>query len=81
MIPAWSRRIERAEELAKTCAPAAEMLRLYAEIARFQKTIYEQQPSDVLPYLPGNPAPLVPKSKFAPAVAVETVRKGVRPLK
>ena len=67
MIPAWSRRIERAEELAKTCAPAAEMLRLYAEIARFQKTIYEQQPSDVLPYLPAllalvrriGPAPLV----------------------
>jgi FdhE protein len=50
--PDWDTRIERAEELAKTCAPAAEMLRFYAEIARLQKTIYEQQPSDVLAHLP-----------------------------
>ena len=50
--PVWDRRIERAEELAKTCSPAAEMLRFYGEIARFQKTIYEAQPSDVLTYLP-----------------------------
>jgi len=48
----WDRRIERAEELAKTCAPAAEILRFYGEIARFQKTIYEAQPSDFLTYLP-----------------------------
>jgi FdhE protein len=48
----WDRRIERAEELAKTCLPAAEILRFYAEIARLQMTIYEAQPSDVLPYLP-----------------------------
>jgi FdhE protein len=49
---AWDRRIERAEELAKTCAPAAEMLRFYGEIARIQKTIYEAQPSDVSMHLP-----------------------------
>lgn len=48
----WDRRIERAEELAETCASAAEMLRFYVEIARFQKAIYEEQPSDVLTHLP-----------------------------
>jgi len=48
----WDRRIERAEELAKVWPSAAEMLRFYAEIARLQKTIYEQQPSDVLAHLP-----------------------------
>jgi FdhE protein len=52
MTSAWDRRIQRAEELAKTCSAAAEMLRFYGEIARFQKAIYEQQPSDVLPQLP-----------------------------
>jgi FdhE protein len=52
MISAWDRRIERADELAKTCAPAAEMLRFYGEIARLQKTIYEAQPSDVSLHLP-----------------------------
>ncbi|HEY1964317.1 MAG TPA: hypothetical protein VGG59_05270, partial [Acidobacteriaceae bacterium] len=51
-MTAWDRRIERASELAKTCAPAAEILRFYGEVARFQKTIYEAQPSDVLRYLP-----------------------------
>jgi FdhE protein len=63
----WDRRIERADELANTCSPAAEMLRFYGEIARLQKTIYEAQPSDVLPHLPAllslvkriGPAPLV----------------------
>jgi FdhE protein len=38
--PAWDRRIARAEELA-ACPPAAEMLRFYAEIARFQKGVYQ----------------------------------------
>jgi FdhE protein len=67
MTSAWDQRIQRAGELAKTCAPAAEMLRFYGEIARLQKTIYEQQPSNVLPHLPAllslvkriGPAPLV----------------------
>jgi FdhE protein len=49
---AWDRRIERAEELTKTCSPAAEMLRFYREIARFQKTVYEAQPSDASLHLP-----------------------------
>ena len=31
----WERRIARAEELAKTCAPAAELLILYARLAAF----------------------------------------------
>jgi FdhE protein len=39
---AWDRRIERAEELANTCSAATEILRFYAEIARFQKTIYQE---------------------------------------
>src|SRR5437870_7645652 len=67
MISPWDQRIQRAEQLAQTRSPAAEMLRFYGEIARLQKTIYEQQPSDVLPHLPAllklvkriGPAPLV----------------------
>jgi FdhE protein len=67
MISAWDRRIERAAELAKTCESAAEMLRFYGEIARLQKTVYEEQPADVLPHLPAllslvkrvGPGPLV----------------------
>jgi FdhE protein len=41
-MTAWDRRIARAEELAGTCPPAAEMLRFYGEILRLQKVIYEQ---------------------------------------
>lgn len=37
----WDRRIERAEELAAETAAAAEILRFYAAIARFQRDIYE----------------------------------------
>jgi FdhE protein len=37
----WDRRIARAEELAKTCAAAAELLTLYARLAAFQKEIFE----------------------------------------
>jgi FdhE protein len=37
---AWDRRIERAEELAKTHGAAAEILRFYTEIARVQKAVY-----------------------------------------
>ena len=39
---AWDRRIARAEELSVTCPPAAELLRFYTEIARFQKGVYEK---------------------------------------
>jgi FdhE protein len=39
---AWDLRIERAVELANTCSPATEILRFYVEIARFQKTIYQE---------------------------------------
>src|SRR5579864_7048861 len=51
----WDRRIERASELIPTFPSAAEMLRFYGEIARFQKAIYEEQPaqaSDALRRLP-----------------------------
>jgi FdhE protein len=37
----WDRRIARAEELARTCPPATELLTLYARLATFQKTIFE----------------------------------------
>lgn len=37
----WNRRIERADELARTHAAAAEILRFYAQVARGQKAIYE----------------------------------------
>jgi FdhE protein len=52
---AWDRRIERASELIQTFPSAAEMLRFYREIARFQKAIYEEQPlqaSDAQRHLP-----------------------------
>jgi FdhE protein len=45
-MTAWDRRIARAEELADTCPPAAELLRFYGEILRFQKVIYEKLKSD-----------------------------------
>jgi FdhE protein len=38
----WDRRIRRAEELADVCPPAAEILRFYAGIARFQKTLDDE---------------------------------------
>lgn len=44
--PAWDQRIERAEELARSHAPAAEILRFYIEVARFQKTVYEMLTSE-----------------------------------
>jgi FdhE protein len=43
---AWDGRIARAEELLGTCPSAAELLRFYAEIIRFQKVVYEQLKSD-----------------------------------
>lgn len=41
MKSAWDRRIARAEELIERFAPAAELLRLYARLAAFQKSIFE----------------------------------------
>ena len=43
---AWDRRIARADELAGACPPAAELLRFYSQIARFQRAIYEQLQPD-----------------------------------
>jgi FdhE protein len=49
----WDRRIERAEELARTTPSASEILRFYGEIVRLQKNVYEKlcatgpQPSGV----------------------------------
>lgn len=37
----WDRRIARAEELAKTCRPASELLTLYAGLVALQKSIFE----------------------------------------
>ncbi len=69
---AWDRRIARAEELARTCPPAAELLRFYREIARFQKAIYEQLKSDgrhppVSALLPHFPALLSLVKRIGPA--------------
>ena len=44
--PTWDRRIARAEELAGKCPPAAELLRFYSKIVRFQKAISEQLKPD-----------------------------------
>jgi FdhE protein len=59
MKSVWDRRIARAEELAKTCAPAAELLALYARLAAFQKEIFDEvsarpqsDPLAVRPYFP-----------------------------
>jgi FdhE protein len=37
----WDRRIERAEQLAGTIPEAAELLRFYVEVARFQRSVAE----------------------------------------
>jgi FdhE protein len=68
---AWDRRIARAEELSKTCPPAAEILRFYREVALFQKSIFEQiesrggasrpDPSVLMPYF----LPLLSLAKHA----------------
>lgn len=69
---AWDRRIGRAEELARTCPPAAELLRFYAEIARLQKAIYERlrsapASSDVSALLPHFPSLLSLVKRIGPA--------------
>jgi FdhE protein len=69
---AWDRRIARAEEMAHTCPPAAELLRFYGEIVRFQKIIYEQLKPDrglsaVSVLLPHFPALLSLVKRIGPA--------------
>ena len=69
---AWDRRIARAEELACTCPPAAELLRFYGEIIRFQKVVFEQLKSDarhppVSALLPHFPALLSLVRRIGPA--------------
>ncbi len=41
-VPAWQRRIERAEELARKHPFAREMLGYYAHVARYQQDLYRQ---------------------------------------
>jgi FdhE protein len=74
----WDRRIERAEELARSHEPAAEILRFYGDVARLQKAIYENlssahtQRPDVSALLPHFPAllSLVKRAGPAPLVRV-----------
>jgi FdhE protein len=63
----WDRRIERASELIPTFPSAAEMLRFYREIARFQKSIYEEQPPQVSDALRRLPALLALVKQIGPA--------------
>jgi FdhE protein len=69
----WERRIERAEELAESYAPAAEILRFYSEVARFQKAVYDKLCSarterlDVSALLPHFPALLSLVKRAGPA--------------
>jgi FdhE protein len=68
---AWDCRIARAEELAQTCPPAAELLRFYGEVLRFQKIIYEQLKPDhphspILVLLPHFPALLSLVKRIGP---------------
>jgi FdhE protein len=47
MIPfSWDQRISRAERLVSEYPASAEMLRFYAEVARFQKDVYEKLKAD-----------------------------------
>ena len=46
---AWDRRIERAEKLAGAHPAAAELLNFYAQIARFQKRVYEAIEQEIHP--------------------------------
>jgi FdhE protein len=52
MVFSWERRIRRAEELADQQPASAEMLRFYAQVARFQKGVYERlDPGNLHPAL------------------------------
>ena len=46
---AWDRRIARAEKLAGAHPAAAELLTFYAQIARFQKGVYEAIEREIHP--------------------------------
>lgn len=46
MKSSWDLRIERAGELSKKHAAAAELLRFYQQLARFQQSIYDRLPDD-----------------------------------
>jgi FdhE protein len=63
----WDRRIQRASELIQTFPSAAEMLQFYREIARFQKTIYEEQPPQASDALRRLPALLAVVRRIGPA--------------
>jgi FdhE protein len=68
----WGRRIARAEELAGTCPPAAELLRFYGEVLRFQQNLYQQLKPDrghspVSVLLPHFPALLSLVKRIGPA--------------
>jgi FdhE protein len=77
----WDRRIERAEELARSHAPAAEVLRFYAEIARLQRGIYEQltsergQRPDASALLPHFPSLLLLVKRAGPAPLAHAARE------
>lgn len=63
----WDRRIERAEELADACPPAAGLLRFYTEILRFQKAIYQQLKPDGSALVSHFPALLSLVKRIGPA--------------
>lgn len=72
----WDRRMARADELAVTCPPAAELLRFYSEIVHFQKAIYQQLKADgghfpVSVLLPQFPALLSLVKRLGPAALAE----------
>jgi len=41
-VPSWDLRIERARELSQKFSATAELLKFYEQLARFQKSIYEE---------------------------------------
>jgi FdhE protein len=69
----WDRRIERAEELARAHPASAEILRFYGEVARLQKSVYNELESggnhhpDVSVLLPHFSALLSVVKREAPA--------------
>jgi len=66
----WDLRIARARELAKSQPSAAEILRFYANVAGFQKTVYEElraaPPQDVSVLRPHLPALFVLVKRLGP---------------
>lgn len=74
----WDRRIERAEELAANHPTAAEILRFYSQLARLQKSIYDElrqtrtQSPDVSCLLPRFTALLALVKRIGPAPLAES---------